>query len=105
MNPNPLLIAQENEQASRELAKYELSRKIQQHAYALNEAVIAYADVIRSPAYTWPKFIRRAYVLTFPVTAPFRLLIWILLGFLFIATGIGGTIASRLAHIWVGIKS
>lgn len=62
-------------------------------------------DDMKWPAYTWRKWLRYLYVLTWPLSLLTRIMIFVVIGVAWVVLGLAGVIAARLAYIWVGERS
>lgn len=58
-----------------------------------------------SPSYEWPDHVRKSYVLTWPLTAPLRLVAILGLMLLHVALGGCGYICAALNCIWIGKRN
>lgn len=62
-------------------------------------------DDMKQPAYTWRKWLRHLYVLTWPLSLLTRVVLFIVVGVTELVLGFAGHIAARLAYIWAGERS
>jgi len=72
---------------------------------APSAAAASWIDVLKGHPHEWRAWLRHLYVLTWPLSFFTRILIFIAVGLMWLALGIGGFIAARLAYIWVGERS
>lgn len=62
-------------------------------------------DDMKQPAYTWRKWLRHLYVLTWPLSLITRIVMFLVMGITWLVVGFAGYVAARLAYIWAGERS
>lgn len=62
-------------------------------------------EALKTPAYSWPQTVRRAYVLTWPFSALARGIAIAVLILTWLIVGCVGFVANRLSCIWRGEES
>lgn len=78
---------------------------IAERYFAPSERAASLIDHMREPPYRWRMWLRRLYVLTWPLSLVTRVTTLVALAVAWLILSFVGYIAARLAYIWHGERS